>query len=151
MMRAVIAATASMIAVTAVLAQSSVLEQRTALMKTQSEAAWRGLKPMVEGKAEYDQAKVDAAFAKLKDTTSRLMAVFPADQKGGVDPKANYFASDKVWDNRADFEARAAKFAKDVDEFAPKAKSLEALKAVYPGLDKNCTGCHDVYRVKKPS
>ncbi len=151
MMRTLLAAAASTFAVSVVLAQSSVLEQRTALMKTQSEAAWRGLKPMVEGKAEYDQAKVDGAFAKLKDTTSKFLTVFPADQKGGVDPKANYFASDKVWDNRADFEARAAKFAKDVAEFAPKAKSLEALKAIYPDLDKNCTGCHEVYRVRKPS
>jgi cytochrome c556 len=151
MMRVLVAATASVFVVTAVLAQSSAIEQRTALMKKQSEAAWRGLKPMAEGKAEYDQAKVDEAFAKLKDTTSRFLTVFPADQKGGVDPKATYFASDKVWDNRADFEARAAKFAKDVAELAPKANSLDGLKAVYPQLDKNCQGCHDVYRVKKPS
>ncbi len=150
-MRILLASAASVFVVSVALAQSSVLEQRTALMRTQAEAAYRNLRPMTEDKAPYDQAKVDAAFAKLKDTTSRFLSVFPVDQKGGIDPKANYFASDKVWDNRADFETRAAKFSKDVSELGPKVTSLASLKAVYPQLAKNCDGCHDVYRVKKPS
>ncbi len=149
MMRIMFVVAASALTVTAALAQSDVLEQRTALMRAQGQAVYRDMGRMMKGDDPYDQAKVDAAFAKLKDTTSRFLGVFPADRKGGVDPKAEYFASDKVWDNRADFEARAAKFAEDVNELGPKAKSVEGFKEVYPELRKNCDGCHEIYRVKK--
>ena len=64
-------------------------------------------------------------------------------------PDADYYASAKVWENKADFDARLAKLIKDIDENAPKAKNLDGLKDARAAIVQTCNSCHEVYRVKK--
>jgi cytochrome c556 len=130
-------------------AQSNPVEERVELMNAQGKYFFgRLLRDMVEDKKPFDQATVDAAFVALVDTTKKLPSLFP-DTAKGQSQKGIYFSSPKVWENKADFDARFVQFMKDVAEYAPKAKGLEALKISYPAIRKNCDGCHEVYRVKK--
>jgi cytochrome c556 len=149
MVRIMLAVTASLFAVTAVLAQSDLVEQRTALMKGQGRYIYRDLARMMRGDDPYDQAKVDEAFAKLKDSSAKIESVFPASSKGRNDAKSDYITLDKLWDNKADFDARVAKLQKVLEQDAPKAKSQEGFKTVYPEVRKTCDDCHEAYRAKK--
>ena len=147
--RTVLAIVVLAVGATAVAAQSNPVEERVELMNAQGKYFYgRLLRDMVEDKKPYDQATVDEAFAALVETTKRLLSLFPDTAKGQSE-KGQYFSSPKVWENKADFEARFIQFTKDVTEYAPEAKSLEALKVSYPAIRKNCDGCHEVYRLKK--
>jgi cytochrome c556 len=137
------------IGINAAAAQSNPVEERAELMNAQGKYFYgRLLRDMVEDKKPYDQATVDEAFATLVETTKKLPSLFP-DTAKGPSQKGQYFSSPKVWENKADFDTRFVQFTKDVVEYASKAKSLEALKASYPAIRKNCDGCHEVYRLKK--
>ncbi len=102
---------------------------------------------ITKGKKPYDQKAIDAALAGLEDVAKRFPALFPESIKG-LKPKGDYYASPKVWTERADFEDHAAKFAKTVGEAKGKIKDLDSLKATFPAINDACLGCHETYRVK---
>ncbi|MFO1109796.1 MAG: cytochrome c [Bradyrhizobium sp.] len=102
---------------------------------------------MVKGEKPYDQAAVDKSLAELEDVAKRFASLFPESIKG-LKPGGDYYASDKVWTDRAGFEARVASFTKVVGEAKSKIKDLDSLKATFPSLSKECMGCHETYRVK---
>jgi len=54
-----------------------------------------------------------------------------------------------IWDNKADFEARFAKFSADAKEAQGSVKDLDTFKATFSAITKNCGGCHEMYRAKK--
>jgi len=149
MVRSLVAGCALILCVVTVAAQENAVEERSALMKTQGNYTYRVLNGMVRGQAPYDQAKVDDAFAKLAETAAKLPSIFPESSKGKVAANSNYYASDKVWENKADVEARIAKLAKDVADLRAKVRSLDSLKAAYPTLNQNCNDCHRQYRARK--
>ncbi|MBI3759978.1 MAG: cytochrome c [Deltaproteobacteria bacterium] len=146
--RALMAAAAVAIGVTAVSAQSEVLSS-TKLMREQGQAMYRVLNGMVKGEMPYDQAKADEALATLAGTAPKIPEAFPASIKGKTTPDSRFSTSAKAWENRADFEDYAKNLAKAIAENRGKVTSLEGLKAAYPALSDNCTGCHNDYRVRK--
>jgi cytochrome c556 len=148
MMRLALAAAVLTIGIATVAAQSAFVRERAELMYDQGEYIYGTLNKMARGEIPYDQAKVDEAFAKLKEIARKLPALYVETAKG-QSPDADYYASAKVWENKADFDARLAKLAKDVDENAPKAKSLDGLKDARAAIVQTCDSCHEVYRVKK--
>ena len=105
------------------------------------------LSDMAKGKKPYDQAAVDKALADLEDVAKRFPSLFPESIKG-LKPGGEYYASPKVWTERADFEAHAATFVKAIGEAKTKFKSADSLKAEYPALNGVCLGCHEKFRVK---
>jgi cytochrome c556 len=105
------------------------------------------LTAMVKGEKPYDQATVDAALVALEDVAAKFPTLFPESIKG-LKPEGDYYASPKVWTDRADFEAHAASFTKAVAEAKGKIKDLDTLKATLPTIGKQCGGCHETYRVK---
>ena len=105
------------------------------------------LSDMAKDKKPYDQAAVDKALAELEDVAKRFPSLFPESIKG-LKPGGEYYASPKVWTERADFEAHAATFVKAVGEAKAKFKSLDGLKAEFPALNSVCLGCHEKFRVK---
>jgi cytochrome c556 len=105
------------------------------------------LTPMVKGDKPYDQAAVDAALAQFDDTAKKLPTLFPASVKG-LKADGDYSSSPKIWDNRAEFDAKIASFAKVVTEAKGKIKDLDSLKATVPAIGKECGGCHESFRVK---
>lgn len=129
----------------AVTAQSDPIATRMALMKGNDDNA-RIVVPMMRGQAPFDAAKVDAAFAQWADTAQKLPGLFPDNSKTGQKTRA----SSKIWVTKADFDAKAAEFAKAVAENRDKAKlSLDGLRAAIPVVGNACDNCHKEYRLSK--
>jgi cytochrome c556 len=145
MTRIVLAAAAVALAVTAVAAQSDPIAARKALMKKNGDEA-KIAASMVKGEAPFDAAKVQTVFATFADSAAKAPALFPDNSKTGGDTAA----LPAIWENKADFDARLAKFGSAAKEAEGKVKDLDSLKATWGGFAKdNCGGCHEKYRAKK--
>jgi cytochrome c556 len=145
MNRIVLAVGAVALAVTAVAAQSDPIAARKALMKSNGDQA-KIAAAMVKGEAPFDAAKAHTIFATFADSAAKAPALFPDNSKTGGETAA----LPAIWENKADFDARLAKFGKDAKEAEGKVKDLDSLKATWGGFAKdNCGGCHEKYRAKK--
>ena len=147
MMRAVVAVGVLMLGVTAVIAQQDQLKETQTIMKGNGKNAG-ALAAIVKGEKPYDQATVDAALAQFDDTAKKLPKLFPASLKGKAF-EGDYGTSDKIWDDKAGFDAHIASFAKAVGDAKGKIKDGDTLKAELGLIGKQCGGCHETYRVKK--
>ncbi|MFB9265821.1 c-type cytochrome [Bradyrhizobium erythrophlei] len=147
MKRIVVIAAMLALSAGAVIAQQDQVAQTQLAMKSNLKNAVT-LYDITKGKAAYDQKAVDAALAELEDVAKRFPSFFPESIKG-LKPKGDYYASTKVWTQRADFEGRAANFAKAVGAAKGKIKDLDSLKAEFGAINDACLGCHETYRVKK--
>ena len=141
MIRTVLAMTAVAIGVTAVMAQSDPLSQRKALMKRNAQNLVAVIK-MTRGEDPFDAAKVNAAFAAWADAAQKAPSLFPEPPKPGEESRA----LPKIWENKADFEAKFANFGKAVADNKDKAKTLDELKVAAPVVSKACGDCHEPYR-----
>jgi len=146
MLRSVIFAGVLLAGVSAVTAQQDQVTTTQLAMKSNLKNAIT-LSDMSKGKKPYDQAAVNAALVGLEDVAKRFPSLFPESIKG-LKPKGDYYASDKVWTERAEFETRAAKFAQTVGDAKGKIKNLANLKEVFPGINDVCLGCHETFRIK---
>ena len=148
MRRMTVAALAVILAATgvgAVVAQSDPIATRMSLMKENDQNAIVVVR-MMRGLAPFDAAKVDAAFVQWADTAQKLPGLFPDTSKTGQKTRA----SSKIWVTKADFDAKAAAFAKAVAENREKAKnSLDGLRAAIPAVGKACDACHKDYRISR--
>ena len=148
MIRWMVVAAVMSIGVATVAAQSDPVRERAELMGDQGEYIYGTLNKMARGDIPYDQAKVNEAFAKLKEIAPKLATLYPPTAKGQA-PEADYYASDKVWQDKADFDARFAKLIKDINEGAAKATGLDGLKEARAAIAQTCNSCHETYRLKK--
>ena len=110
MKRSVIVAIALACGVGAVLADTDPIAERRALMKHDGEAA-KKLFDMSKGKAPFDLATVKASLQTLDEGATKSAALFPDNSKN----RGGTAALPAIWENKADFDARFAKFAKDVE------------------------------------
>lgn len=149
MFRTVLAVTAILGVTTVVLAQTDPVATRKQQMGTIAGQAWSAFPKMVKGVDPYDQAKVDAGFVTMAGAASKLAPLFPKGTEGATTPNSNYVASPKIWENKADFDARLAKFEKDIGTAKTQATSLDGLKGALGLLNDNCNSCHDLYRPRK--
>jgi cytochrome c556 len=141
MIRSTLVAVTVALTVSAVMAQSDPLPQRKALMKGNIENAL-AVNKMVRGENPFDAAKVNAAFAQWEETAQKLPSLFPEPPKPGEDSRA----LPKIWENKADFDAKVAAFAKAVADNKDKAKTLDELKVSFPAVNTACNNCHEPYR-----
>jgi cytochrome c556 len=146
MMRTVVVVGTLLLGVGAVVAQQDQVKQTQAMMKGNGKNAG-ALAAMVKGEKPYDQATVDAAMAQFEDTIKKFPTLFP-DSIKGMKPEGDYYASPKVWEDKAGFQEHIASFAKAVKDANGKIKDLDALKVALPVIGKQCGGCHETYRVK---
>jgi cytochrome c556 len=147
MLRAIVVVGSLVLGTSVVVAQQDVVNQVQTLMKGNGKNLGGVLTPMLKGEKPYDQAAVDAALAQLDDTAKKLPTLFPEGSKG-LKADGDYSSSPKIWENRADFDAKIASFAKVVSEAKSKIKDLDSLKATVPAIGKECGGCHETFRVK---
>ena len=147
MMRAVVAVGVLMLGVTAVIAEQDQLKETQTIMKGNGKNAG-ALAAIVKGEKPYDQATVNAALAQFDDTAKKLPKLFPASLKGKAF-EGDYGTSDKIWDDKAGFDAHIAGFAKAVSDAKGKIKDADTLKAELGLIGKQCGGCHETYRIKK--
>lgn len=126
-------------------AQSDPVKTREDLMKANNDNA-KVVVQMMRGQKPFDAKAVEAAFAQWADTAKQLPNLFPDNAKTGGDNRA----SPKIWENKADFNAKIAAFAKAVADNRDKAvASLDGLKITIPVVGKACDNCHEDYRLTR--
>jgi len=91
-----------------------------------------------------DAAQAKAAFNTWHENAKRIPTLFTAPPPAGAETRA----LPKIWENKADFEAKAAALAKAASE--GKSGTLDELKASFPNVQKACGDCHDTYRRPAP-
>jgi cytochrome c556 len=143
MIRTVLAVTVLAFGVSAVVAQGDPIAARKALMKANGQAARQGGKFM-KGEEPFDLAKAKAIFVTYEESATKAVSLFPDNSKTGGETAA----LPAIWEKKADFDAKLAKFGADAKEAAAKVKDEASFKAVFPGVQKNCGGCHNLYRKK---
>lgn len=149
MKRMFVTVAAVLLGIGAVYAQQDVVSQRQTSMKDNGKNLGGVLGAMAKGEKPYDQAAVDAAVAKLAENAKTIGTLFPENTKG-LKADGKYSASPKIWENRADFDSHVANYTKAINEVsAAGIKNLDALKAAVPALGKQCSGCHETYRLKE--
>ena len=146
MKRVLVVAGILMLSVGAVVASQEVANQTQTTMKATGRAMG-GLAPMVKGEKPYDQAVVNTSLTQLEETAKKLPTMFP-DSIKGVKIEGDYHSSPKVWEDKAGFAAKIESYAKAVTEAKAKIKDLDSLKATMPAIGKECSGCHETYRLK---
>lgn len=144
MIRTMLAVSAIAIGITAVAAQSDPIAQRKAIMKEVGAQTKTG-GGMAKGEVPYDQAKAQAIFTHYSDAATKMPNLFPDNSKTGGDTAA----LPAIWENKADFNAKFAKFGADAKAAASAVKDADSFKTTFSGITKNCGGCHETYRAKK--
>ena len=127
----------------AVWADTDVIAQRRALMKNDGIAA-KKLFDMSKGALPFDLAVVKESLKTLAIAAEKEPALFPDDSKTG----GGTAALPAIWENKADFNARFAKFAKDVAAAQAATVNEASFKKVAPTVFENCGGCHELYKAK---
>src|SRR4051794_11226699 len=144
MNRTVLAVAAIAIGITAVAAQSDPIATRRATMKEVGAQTKTG-GGMAKGEIPYDQTKAQTIFATYVEAAAKMPNLFPPSSKSGGDTAA----LPAIWDNKADFDAKFAKFGADAKQAQASVKDLDTFKGAFTGVTKNCGGCHETYRAKK--
>ena len=133
-----------LIGATAVVSAENQHENREAAMKKVG-GAMGALAKITKGEADYDADVVKTSLTSIKEAVT----VFPTYFPDGSD-KDDDGASPKIWENKADFEAKAAKLAADADALlAQLPADKAAIGAAMGTLGGNCKGCHETYRIMK--
>jgi cytochrome c556 len=146
MKRIVVIVGALVLGIGAVMAQQDAVKNAQTYMKGNGKNAG-ALAAMVKGEKPYDQATVDTALAQFEETAAKLPTLFP-DSIKGLKADGDYSSSPKIWEDKAGFSEHIASFGKVVSEAKTQIKDLDSLKATFPGIGKQCGGCHETYRVK---
>ncbi|MBZ9934949.1 cytochrome c [Mesorhizobium sp. BR1-1-16] len=95
------------------------------------------------GKVPFDAAAAKAAMETVAAKATDFPTLFPAGSE-----TADKGASPKIWENKADFEAHAAKLASDAKAAAAAAdQGADAFKAAFAVVGANCKSCHQLYRL----
>ncbi len=143
MVRTILAVTAIALGISVAAAQDPIAARKAAMKATGAQAAI-GAK-MMKGEEPFDLAKAKAIFARYEQTSNEVKSLFPDNAKSGGESTA----APKIWEDKAGFEARLAKFGADAKAASEKVTNLDTFKANFPEVMKNCGGCHEVYRIKK--
>jgi cytochrome c556 len=146
MKRIVVIVGALVLGIGAVMAQQDAVKNAQTYMKGNGKNAG-ALAAMVKGEKPYDQATVDTALAQFEETAAKLPTLFP-DSIKGLKADGDYSSSPKIWEDKAGFSEHITSFGKVVSEAKTQIKDLDSLKATFPGIGKQCGGCHETYRVK---
>jgi cytochrome c556 len=141
MIRTVLAMSLVAVGVTAVMAQSDPISQRKALMKSNGQQT-APLNRMQRGEDPFDAAKANTAFSTLVANGEKSLPLFATPPAAGADTRA----LPKVWETKADFDAKMQAFTKAAADHADKIKSIDDLKVAFAAVNKACNDCHEPYR-----
>jgi cytochrome c556 len=141
---AVAGALALPVLVSSVSAQNDPIAERKAVMKSVG-GAMRDPGQMMRGQAPFDLEKVKASLKTFAEASGKMGALYPA----GSDKGGETTAAPKIWEAKADFDARFVKFGNDAKEAMTSITDEASFKANFPKVAQNCGGCHEVYRIEK--
>jgi cytochrome c556 len=146
-MRTVVVAGALLLGAGAVMAQQDVAVQQQNLMKSQAKSMYGVINKVAKGETPYDQAAVDAALTQLEQDVGKIAVVFTPNPKEHV-ANASFGASQKIWQNKADFDAKIPPVTKAIMDVKGKVKDAAGLKVAFDSINGKCNDCHETYRVK---
>jgi cytochrome c556 len=126
--------------VTAVVAQGDPIAARKAVMK-ENGAQSRIAREMIEGKQPFNLAAAKKVLTTFAASADKMKPLFPESSKSG-----DTAALPAIWEKKADFDAKLAKFSADAKAAEAKVKDLDTFKAEMAEVGKNCGGCHQPYR-----
>ncbi len=127
----------------AIAAEDGTHDARSALMKKVGGAAG-AMAAIAKGEKPYDAAVVKASLTTISETAK----VFPDQFKPGTE-KGDKAASPKIWEDPADFKARADKLSADADKLLAQLPADAAgVGAAMKTLGANCGACHEKFRIK---
>src|ERR1700739_1218785 len=134
-----------LLGVTAAAAQScpEFIQKRQTLMKKSGEEAKIGT-AMIKGETRFDAAQVKQIYPAFADDAKQMPTLFPYCSKTG----AKTTAAPAIWQRMDDFKAAIAKFADDIKAAQDNTKDLDALKANFQAIGKNCSNSHQPFRVR---
>src|ERR1700674_3048758 len=130
-----------------VMAQQAIAVEQDNLMRGQAKSLYTVILKMVKGDIPYNQAAVDNALKQLEDSVPKIASVFATNPKEDV-VNATYGSSQKIWQNKADFDSRIPPVAKAIAYVKGKIKDTASLKVAYDSINAKCTDCHETYRLK---
>ena len=61
---------------------------------------------------------------------------------------ATFGSSQKIWQSKADFDAKVPPVIKAIADAKGTAKDATSLKAAFDAIQAKCTDCHETFRVK---
>ncbi len=147
MKRAIVVTAMLLLGVGAGAAQQDVAVQQDNLMRAQAKALYGVILKTVKGDTPYDQAAVDAALSQLEESVGKISVVFGPNPKEDV-VNATYGSSQKIWQNKADFESKIPPVAKAIADAKGTINDVGTLKVAYDSINGKCNECHETYRVK---
>ena len=108
--------------------------------------AMGALAGIAKGEKPYDAEVVKASLTTMSEVAKAFPDQFPAGSETGHETEA----SPKIWEAMDDFKARSLKFGADAEAvLASLPADQAAVGAALRTIGANCSGCHEVYRVKK--
>ena len=146
-MKRIVVVGALLLGAGAVMAQQDIAVQQDNLMRGQAKYLYGVMQKMMKGDAPYDQAAIDAAITELEASVGKIATVFTPNPKQDV-VNSTYGSSQKIWQNKADFESKIPPVAKAIADVKGKIKDLASLKVAYGSINDRCNDCHETYRVK---
>jgi cytochrome c556 len=147
MMRTVVVLGTLLLGIGAVMAQQEIAVQQDNLMRGQAKSLYTVILKMVKGEIPYNQASVDTAIRDLEESVPKIPTVFATNPKQDV-VNATYGSSQKIWQNKADFDSKVPPVAKAIADVKGKIKDVASLKVAYDSINAKCTDCHETYRLK---
>ncbi len=147
MIRSVVVAGALLLGIGAVMAQQDVAVKQDNLMRAQGKSMYGVILKTVKGEIPYDQKAIDAAFKDLEASVPTIPKAFTTNPKEDV-VNATYGSSQKIWQNKADFDSKVPPVAKALADVKGTAKDVASLKVAFDTVQAKCTDCHETYRLK---
>jgi cytochrome c556 len=141
MIRTVLGVAVLAFGATALVAQTDPIAARKALMKANGDQN-RIATEMLEGKRPFNLDEAKKIFVVFAEAGEKAPALFPDDSKTGGDTAA----LPPIWENKADFNAKLAKFASESKAAGEATKDMDTFKVQMTEVRKNCGGCHQIYR-----
>src|SRR5450759_2660907 len=133
MMRTVVVAGTLLLGAGAAMAQQEIAVQQDNLMRGQAKPMYGIILKMVKGEIPYDQAAVDDSIKYLEESVPKIPTVFATNPKEDV-VNATYGASQKIWQNKADFDSKVPPVAKAIADVQGKIKDVPSLQVAYDSI-----------------
>jgi cytochrome c556 len=119
-------------------------EAREGMMKNIARAT-ATLGRIAKGDTPYDAASVKTALTTIAETAK----LFPDQFKPGTEKSEDKLANPQIFENMADFKARAEKLSSEAEAaLATLPADPAAVGATVKTLGAECGGCHQSYRSK---
>jgi cytochrome c556 len=125
-------------------ANPEAIATRKAVMKGVGAETGVGAK-MIKGETPFDLERAKKIFAAYEAAAVKVPTLYPDGSKTGGETSA----APRIWDDMAGFKERFVKFGADAGTAASAVTDLDSFKAAFGSVTRNCSGCHEVYRLKK--